>query len=282
MIISASRRTDIPALFSDWFVNRLNAGYVKIINPWNRDQIRTLSIDKDSTAGIVFWTKDPRNMLDKLKLIDGYMIPYYFQFTLTPYDRRIEKNQRDKKDIARTLIKLCGMIGPDRVKWRYDPILFNGEIDTGYHRKWFEYYCDMFAGYQKSCTISFVDDYRGLDKAGIYEAGEESIKETAKYFANTAARYSILLDACSEKIDLEPYGISRSKCVDAARFGIRGMKDKHQREYCRCDKSVDIGMYQTCTMGCIYCYANKNHKKAAENYMRHDPNGEYIIRQGEE
>lgn len=276
MIISASRRTDIPALYSEWFVNRLKAGYVKTVNPWNSNQIKHICLDKDSVDGIVFWTKDPYNMLDKLKLIDESSIPYYFQFTLTPYDKKIEKNQRDKQDIAQTLIELCGCIGSGNVNWRYDPIILNNEIDLDYHKYWFEYYCRMFEGYQNSCTISFVDQYNGHDEDSISEIKDENMKEAAHCFSKIASKYSIALYACSERIDLGAFGIRRSKCVDATRFGAESLKDKYQREYCGCDKSVDIGTYQTCTMGCIYCYANKDHEKAKKNHMKHDPKGEYI------
>lgn len=123
MILSASRRTDIPCYYSEWFINRLKAGYVFTRNPMNHAQISRINLSPDIVDCIVFWTKDPANMLDRLHILDEIGYKYYFQFTLTPYGKEIECSLREKSQIIETFIKLSETIGKDKVLWRYDPII---------------------------------------------------------------------------------------------------------------------------------------------------------------
>ncbi len=128
MIVSASRRTDIPCYYSDWLINRLKEGFVLTRNPMNYSQVSRISLSPDVVDCIVFWTKDAKNIIPHLKIIDNMGYKYYFQFTLTPYDYTIEKNLRDKKDIVNTFIELSNLIGKERVLWRYDPIILNNRL----------------------------------------------------------------------------------------------------------------------------------------------------------
>lgn len=136
MIISVSRRTDIPAFYSDWFYNRIKEGYVLVRNPFNYHQVNRVSLSLEAVDCFVFWTKNPANMIDNLQIIDSY--PYYFQFTLNPYDNKIEKNVPKKSEIIDTFKRLSDKIGPNRVIWRYDPIIVAETIDEEYHYKYFE------------------------------------------------------------------------------------------------------------------------------------------------
>lgn len=156
MIISVSRRTDIPSYYSEWLFNRLNAGYAYVRNPMNPHRISEVSLSPDVVDGIVFWTKNPTPMLNRLHELQDYT--YYFQFTLTPYGADVEKNIPSKNDIViPTFQKLSSMIGKERVVWRYDPILLNDKYTMQYHMKYFRVLCDKLADHTEKCTISFLD-----------------------------------------------------------------------------------------------------------------------------
>ena len=160
MIISCSRRTDIPAFYSDWFMNRIREGFVLVRNPLNAIQVRRISLLPSDVACIVFWTKDPVPLLDRFNLLQDYS--YYFQFTLTPYDKDIEPKLPPKKKIIDTLLRLSDKIGAKRVIWRYDPILLSKRISSAYHVDHFGNMSGRLSGYTEKCIISFIDMYRHL------------------------------------------------------------------------------------------------------------------------
>jgi hypothetical protein len=287
MILSASRRTDIPAYFSDWFINRLNAGYALTRNPINHSQVSKVLLEPGKIDCIVFWTKDPTNMMDKLKILDDMGYHYYFQFTLTPYDKEIEKNLRVKEKIIDTFQILSRQIGKDKVLWRYDPILLNDEITVSYHRDKFEDLCNKLQGYTNSCTISFVDVYTKLNRSVknkvIREITTSEMEQLAFDFSSIGKKYQIEIKACSEKMDLQPFGIKPAACIDkelverVCGYPITVKNDPNQRPGCGCVQSVDIGVYNTCRNGCIYCYANHSEASIKQNCANHDPTSELLI-----
>lgn len=281
MILSVSRRTDIPSYYSDWFINRICEGFVLTRNPMNQAQLSRIDLSKDLIDCIVFWTKDPYPMLDKLPVLDLMGYNYLFQFTLTPYGKDIEKNLRDKKDIILTFQKLSDMIGKDRALWRYDPIILNNKLTIEYHIKHFEELCMRLCGYTDRCTISFVDLYTKINKPvkdGLIReiTGEES-KTLAKCFSEIAGKYNIKLYACCEKLDLSEYGVNPGSCIDKSviekicGYSLDVKKDANQRPGCGCIQSIDIGVYNTCKNGCIYCYANYSMTSVEKNYRNYNP-----------
>ncbi|WP_218109175.1 DUF1848 family protein, partial [Enterococcus avium] len=147
MIISASRRTDIPAFYSDWFIRRLQEGFLYVRNPFNARQIFKIVLSPDIVECIVFWSKNPAPLLKKLHLIDRMGYKYYFQFTITSYDSSIEKNVPEKKEVIETFVKLSEKIGKHKVIWRYDPIFLTDKFDINYHLKWFEYLASKLSKY---------------------------------------------------------------------------------------------------------------------------------------
>ena len=156
MIISASRRTDIPAYYSEWFFNRLKAGYVLVRNPMNIHKISKVSLSPKVVDGIVFWTKNPTPMLKRIPELEQYS--YYFQFTLNPYGRDVELNVPSKgRVIIPAFRKLSKLIGRERVIWRYDPIIINKKYTIEYHCKYFRILASKLSEYTERCTISFVD-----------------------------------------------------------------------------------------------------------------------------
>jgi len=280
MIISASRRTDIPALYSDWFFKRIKEGYVLVKNPMNVRQVSKVSLKREAVDCIVFWTKNPYNMLPKLDLIKDYQ--YYFQFTLNPYNNAIETNLRSKSVIIDTFKRLSDKIGPDRVIWRYDPIILNADLNINYHEKFFEILAKGLEGYTSRCVISFIDYYRKIDKNlkkyDIYEIDDTKKRVLAEKIVNIAKAYSIKIETCAEEIDLDDLGIEHARCIDPFLIeSLLGMKTKlkkdlNQRKACGCITSVDIGAYNTCTHGCIYCYANYSSKSVKRNMDNYDIN----------
>jgi DNA repair photolyase len=281
MIISASRRTDIPSYYSDWFFNRIKEGFVLVRNPMNFHQISKISLAPEVVDGIVFWTKNPLPMLNRLDELKDYM--YYFQFTLTSYGKDVEQNIPLKNDsIIETFKALSEKIGADRVIWRYDPILISKKYSFEYHVRYFEKLAEELHRYTRKVTISFIDDdYRGV-KSNIKELAlqnfpPETQRELSSQISAISHHYGLQIDTCAEHIDLGEYGIKHARCIDDRLFEqllgcrLKIDKDKNQRLECGCISSIDIGMYNTCLNGCRYCYANYSKGTVEGNFALHDP-----------
>ena len=275
MIISASRRTDIPAFYSDWFFNRIKEGFVFVRNPRNYRQISRIKISPDVVDGIVFWTKNPAPMLARLNEIREYM--YYFQFSVTPYGKDIEPHLPQKNtEILSAFKNISQLVGADRVIWRYDPILINAKYTIAYHTRAFEKIAAELHKHTRKVTISFVDtDYRGLksniDRLNLSPFTADMQIEVASALASIAREYGLTIDACAEEVDLQAFGIEKARCIDGRLFSASLEKDKNQRPECGCAASIDIGMYNTCMNGCLYCYANYNPRTVAANFAAHNP-----------
>jgi len=287
MIISASRRTDIPAFYSEWLMGRLRAGYVNTRNPMNPRQEKRVGLSPESVDCIVFWSKDPAPLIKYLDEIDSMGYDYYFQFTLTPYGRDVEEGVRDKAEIAETFKALSERVGKYRVVWRYDPILISGLYDADHHVRAFARLCGELRGYTEKAVISFVDGYRKINPAmklyGLRAPDADENMYIAREFAGIAAEHGLTIETCAEKADLSAFGIGRARCVDGAlieRITGRILRDKYkkgvERENCGCMPSSDIGAYDTCVHGCAYCYANASLERARSNRSGHDPRAEFL------
>lgn len=286
MIISASRRTDIPAYYSDWLLRRVKAGYAYVRNPMNAHQISQVNLSPEVVDGIVFWTKNPVPMLPKLGALKDYM--YYFQFTLTGYGADVERSLPSKSEvIIPAFQRLSEMIGPDRIIWRYDPVFLSEAYTAGYHIRRFEQLAKLLAPYTRKCTISFLDFYRNTAKnlAPLRPAGFPASQQErlAADLAGIAHSYGLRMDTCAEGMDLEQYGIEHARCIDGRLFErllqcpLDAGKDKNQRPACGCMESLDIGAYDTCRNGCRYCYANHSEKALRANCGRHNPDSPLLI-----
>lgn len=286
MIISASRRTDIPTYYSNWFFNRIMNGYILVRNPIHTHQISKIPLNPDVVDGIVFWTKNPIPMLDRFNVLREYM--YYFQFTLNSYAQDVETHVPNKqKHIIPAFKKLSDMIGPDRVIWRYDPIFLNDTYTPEYHIRYFEKIAKELSPYTKKCTISFIDFYRNTSKnvsdLSLHDFPEEAQKDLAKELAAIAHSCGLLIDTCAEGIELQEYGIEHARCIDDRLLSklldcpLDIRKDKSQRLACGCVESIDIGAYDTCRNGCKYCYANYSEKTVCSNFARHIPDSPLLF-----
>lgn len=285
MIISASRRTDIPAFYSDWFYNRIKAGFVDVRNPMNIHQISRINLSPKGIDCIVFWSKNPTPMLKRIDELNEYK--YYFQFTINPYDTSLERFVPLKRNVISAFKDLSNKIGRSRVIWRYDPILISNEITIKYHINYFEELAKRLEGYSSFCVISFIDLYKktllNTKNTTIRELDEKEMREVASSFSLIASKYGFEVKSCAEVIDLSHEGILHGKCIDdilikdIVGYSLKINKDQNQREECGCVQSIDIGEYNTCMHNCIYCYANYNHNIVSKKFSYHDKESSLLI-----
>ena len=256
-------------------MNRVRAGYAMTRNPMNRSQIRRIDLSPDTIDCIVFWTKDPQNLLPDLSELDKIGYKYYFQFTLTPYGNDIERNLRSKRDIESTFIRLSELIGKTRVIWRYDPIIINDTLTVDYHKREFTRLYDKLSSYTERIVISYADKYAKIKSDIIKRIRDEDITELNAFIKSAS---DIDVRSCCEN------GFKSAACID--RELIESIinkplpdlkRDKNQRAGCGCYESVDVGVYNTCPNGCVYCYANYSAKSVMANYLKHNPENIYLI-----
>ncbi|MGB4695918.1 MAG: DUF1848 domain-containing protein [Bacilli bacterium] len=285
LIVSASRRTDIPAFFSEWFYSRLRAGYLYVKNPFNPRQIKRVSLRKEDVTCFVFWTKNPEKFIERIDELAGY--DYYFQFTLTPYGNDAEPRLPEKEKLLECFIDLSRKIGKERIVWRYDPILVSKKNTQDFHFRMFEKFSERLANHAEKCVISFLDMYRNTQRnagsLGLKEITVSESEEIAASLSKIAGKYGLRLECCSEPHDFSRFSIPKAKCIDGeliARISGKELafpKDKNQRKECGCASSVDIGAYNTCLHSCLYCYANYNPKAVLSNIKKHDPGSPLLL-----
>ncbi len=280
MILSVSRRTDIPNYYSEWFFNRLKDEFLYVRNPMNFHQISEIKISPDVVDCIVFWTKNPLPMMERLDELEAYN--YYFQFTLTGYGNDVERNLPNKKtSVIPIFQELSNRIGKEKVVWRYDPIFFSNRYNVQYHLKAFRSIAEALSGYTEKCVISFLDIYpknkKNMDNLLSYDLSDSELRKFAKELSNIAKENHIKIGSCAEKIDLDEYGIIHNSCIDKELIEkiigckLKINKDKNQRIECGCVESVEVGTYNTCKNGCVYCYANYSAKSVESNFQKYDP-----------
>ncbi|MFH1038604.1 MAG: DUF1848 domain-containing protein [PVC group bacterium] len=298
MIISASRRTDIPAFYSRWFINRVREGWCEVPHPFNREQVSRISLLPQGLDCIVFWTRNPRPLFPYLRELNERGFHYYFQYTVLNNPRELDSGTPSLPVSIKTFRELAGRIGAERVIWRYDPIVFSSITTAAFHRDTYERIARALRGCTRRSVVSIVDFYpriggrlNELEREGItFIRGEELrgswFDDCMASLARSAQKNGMEIVSCSEGIDLTPYGITPGKCIDDQLirrvFGIevKGRKDPGQRRLCHCVLSRDIGVYDTCTFGCRYCYATASFQRAAENYRRHNPAAASLIPPG--
>lgn len=292
MIISASRRTDIPAFYAEWFMNRIRAGYCLVPNPFNAAQVSRIPLKPGDVDCIVFWTRNPRPLMGSLAELDGAGIPYYFQFTIMDNPRDLDPKCPPAAEAVRTFRELSLLAGADRVVWRYDPVVVSDRTGAGFHIEKFRQIAAELRGYTKRVVISIVDRYKPavgrlkeLERAGwrFADGVERRLEEFVPDMVETAGRYGMEIVSCAEPVDLTQYGVRAGSCIDGELIaGIAGRtatfrKDRNQRDACGCVVSRDIGMYDSCPCNCLYCYATRSTGAVERNLARHDPGSPMLI-----
>ena len=281
MILNVSGRTDVVAFYTDWFMKRLEEGYVLVRNPFYPKMVSKINF-KD-VDGIVFCTKNPIPIIDKL---DDIKLPFIFHITLTPYKNDVEPNVMPKGKIVEAIKKLSEKIGKDKIWVRYDPVFINDKYTLEYHVKNFDRMCELLDGYVEKIIISFLDMYQNVRYNMKYlmpkDLDEHDYEIIGKSFFASAKKHNMTVQTCAEKRNLGEYGFKVSDCVtkEVARkltgktkftkWTARGKK-------CSCVSMVDIGEYNTCNHMCRYCYANYDEKKVLYNIKKHDVNSPLLI-----
>ena len=253
-------------------------------NPMNYHQVSEVILIPELVDCIVFWTKDPREIIDRLGQLDRYQ--YYFHVTITPYDRSVEPRVPSKKAVVESFKELSNKVGKQRVIWRYDPIILTHRFNLDFHASSFSELAALLTGYTDRCVISFLDVYKKIERnvrAMGQPLDEQATWALADKIAAIAERHNIVIESCCEVVDLSFLGIRHGRCIDDRLISeitgkpINVPKDKGQRKACGCVASVDIGAYNTCRHGCLYCYANFSAKAIESNVRMHDTRSPLLV-----
>lgn len=281
MILFVSGRTDIPAFYSNWFINRVKAGFVDVRNPFNQKLVsRIYFSDVDL---IVFCSKNPLSMINKLDILK---VPVLFHVTITPYGKDVEPNIPDKRLIIEGVKKLSLVLSIDNVVVRYDPIFLSDKYNVDYHIRAFDKLCKNLNGYVNKIIVSFMDEYKNVrSNKNIlkYRAfTREDYKKIGEAFSKSAMDNGMSVQTCFEDEDLTQYGFVKGECLShELAYILTGKKFKssnvRKEKKCECVQMVDIGDYNSCMHMCKYCYANYDEKAVSNNFERHDDNSSLLI-----
>lgn len=289
-IISISRRTDIPAFYGDWFMNRLEDGFAGWENPFNRQKMVT-SLAAEDVSAFVFWSKNFRPFLPHLKTIRNMAIPAMFNYTITGLPREFESHVAPADDAVDSLKELSRLYSPEHINWRYDPVVVSDKTDEAFHRKTFLRLAEQLHGQVTRCYISFAARYGKVEKnfRRLHQQQQISVVNPdiarrlslAGALADIAAAYGIEMYSCSGDYLLVDQRIKKGHCVDGELLaqlypGCSPAGSRPTRSECGCSASSDIGRYDSCPHGCIYCYANINKERAEQLYRAHDPDSPFL------
>ena len=283
MIINTGCRTDIPAFYSKWFINRIREGYVLVRNPYYNTQVTKYSLNPKVVDCLVFGTKNPEPMIKYLDELDKYKQLWYI--TITPYGKDIEPRVPDKAKVIESFKKISEHVGINGVNWRYDPIFIGMGFDVKRHIESFNDMAKSLKGYVKNCTISFLDLYEKVKRNAPYIRPPEMDEqiEIVKCFVNIAKENGIILHGCCENSYLSNFGLDSKGCLrkefieESIKEKLNVPSIKNKRQNCNCLLGVDIGEYNTCPHMCIYCYANLDKKVVIENMKKHDSKSPLLI-----
>ena len=280
MIISASRRCDIPRFKTDWLRERFDAGFADVANPFNSSQVKRVSLKPDDAGFLVFWTRDPGPLLNMRGILDSY--PFYIMVTLTNYPEIFEPNAPRLDDVIRTMAEFSQIWDPKRVIWRYDPVLLTSITEISFHKKNFANLAARLSGITEKVIISIYDEYAGAkrrlavlekeNKIAVFPhcqadgSLQQEISDLLSELVLISKKAKMEIQSCAEK-DLAVPGISRGACIDGNLIdeilkaenkpAFPAIRDKNQRSGCLCVQSVDIGSYGACPAGCVYCYGRR-------------------------
>ncbi|MDD5870110.1 MAG: DUF1848 domain-containing protein [Bacteroidales bacterium] len=294
VIVSASRATDIPAFYADWFFNRLDKGYLAWRNPFNgKDSYVSFA----NTRFVVFWSKNPKPLIPYLPILQEKGIGFYIQFTLNDYDaEQLEPGVSRLAERIDTFKRIVDEYGLGSVVWRFDPLILTDKISPELLLHRISAIAELLNGFTEKLVFSFADiaDYRSVARnlramrVNYREWNMEEMLTFARRLADM--RLPFRLATCAEAIDLEDFGIEHNRCIDPElisrrspddaelqTFLQRAKPDSGQRKLCGCILSKDIGAYNTCPHLCRYCYANYSPQTVMNNFRKHTNSSESII-----
>ena len=282
MIISASYRTDIPAFYGHWFMRRLQEGACRVANPWNR-KTYTVDLTANAVDGFVFWTRNLRPFVPHLSVIKS-RAPFVVQYTVTNYPRAIDAGTPSAGHAVDDIHNIARRYGQSAVVWRYDPIIISSLTPFEWHTQNFSELSRRLAGAVDEVVVSFVHFYRKTKRNLTHAAAEHGFsfqdpvllqkRALIAELSKTSASYGIILNVCSQTENLVD-GVDAARCIDADRLSRLGSGNasfavKGNRPGCMCHTSRDIGAYNTCPHGCVYCYAVDSRNQAKILHSEHD------------
>ena len=287
MIINTGMRTDIPAFYSTWLLNKIKEGYVLVRNPYYRNQVTRYSLSPQLVDCLAFCTKNPHPLMAHFDVLDKFK--QFWFITITPYGKDLEPNVPDKKQVIEDFKVLSKHLGANAVALRYDPILLNDNFTIEKHVYAFDKLLSQLQGYTKDVTISFLDMYDKVKKnaPNIRTLTDEEQNVIGSEFAKIGKKYDMVIHACCEKKELAEYGIDISGCMSqeivekAIGYSLNAPRNGSKRESCNCLMGNDIGMYNTCMHLCKYCYANYSEELVKSNALKHNPNSPFLIGESE-
>ena len=278
MIINTGARTDTVQYYTPWLLRRFEEGYALARNPLFPNKVTRYELDPAVVDCVVFCSKNYRPILPDLHRITS-RFNTHFQYTITAYGTDVEPGVPFIDESIETLLELERQVGARRICWRYDPVLLTADYTVEQHLETFDAMAARLAGHVDRCIFSFVEMYKKLETnmpelIPLTDADRDAL---ARGLGAIAQKYGLYLRTCGTNGEWSRYGIHPSGCMTLEILGaangleFRDRKHRGAREGCHCVESRDIGAYETCPNGCRYCYANKNHARAAENYRHHDP-----------
>ncbi len=276
-------------------MNRIREGYALVRNPFFPEKASRVDLSPAAVDAIVFITRNPGPLLCHLDELESRGYRFCFQMTITGYPQVLEPHVPAKEKAVRLFLELSDRIGPEKIIWRFDPIVLSTATPEEFILASFEEISGRLRGRTQRVIISFADFYRkavrnfqrieqacGISFFDLHEEPERLFRIAGR-LSEAARMHQMEIFSCAEKDDLAPLGIKKGKCIDADYlnwiFGIRiaGSKARNQRKHCGCDHSQDLGQYDTCQHGCAYCYATQNLSAALRNRSRHDPRSPCLI-----
>ncbi|MDO4507380.1 MAG: DUF1848 domain-containing protein [Spirochaetales bacterium] len=285
MIIHTGNRTDIPAFYSKWFINRIKAGFVLVRNPYNPQAVTRFRLDPSVVDLIAFCTKNPAPMLPHMKLLKPF--GQYWFVTITAYGKDIEPNVPLKEKVMEDFKRLSEIVGVDSMGWRYDPILIDEKHTVEWHLSHFEQMAKNLSGYTKTCVISFIDLYKKVERnfPEAIEVSAENRLLLGKECIRISAENGMIIKPCAEGTDLAAFGADCSGCMTQATFetalhahlNIPKGTGTQRKGACACILGSDIGAYDTCGHLCKYCYANTDARLVMENMKKHNPDSPFLL-----
>jgi hypothetical protein len=296
LIISASYKTDIPTFYGEWFMNRLQAGYCKMVNPYSQQAYR-IDLTPESVNGFVFWTKNIGPFLKYLPEVQKMGYPFIVQYTITGYPRQLEYRVIDYAHTVEHMKRLADIYGAHVAVWRYDPIVISSLTSSGWHRNNFEMLAKSLVGTTDEVIVSFAQIYKktrrnmnwAANEFGFHWSEHEvmtpgEVRGLISDLAEISSSYGMRLKICAQRGYMTLGLTEEARCVDAERLeqvsgsSIAGRVElKGNRKECGCFASKDIGEYDTCPHGCGYCYAVQNRDLALRRYKAHDPEGQFLF-----
>ncbi len=290
MIVSASYKTDIPAFYGEWFRRRLDAGYCKMRNPYS-GQGYTVSLKPQDVDAFVFWTKNAGPFLDTLDEVRRRGFAFAVQYAINGYPRELEWSVTLAERSAGHMKRIMDSFGPRAAVWRYDTIVYSSITGADFHRANFERLAGMLEGTTDEVVASFMQIYkktrRNMDAASRlfhFSWHDPEIAEKKALLTDLSAiarSRGMALTVCTQPELLIEGVAGEARCIDAIRLSEVagrwiGAKMRGVRPGCACYQSRDIGEYDTCPHGCVYCYAVTNRAAARQRHLRHDSEGEFL------